>query len=147
MNGKVVVDASLFVALFVRDPFTPKASALARRWADQGTVTVAPHFMPAEVANAIYKRHLRGEFSLEEASSLMDTFMVSGVQLMAPTSLYSRALQLASELKQSTVYDTLYLALAQHLDSELWTADQRFYKAAASEFPNIRWIGDFSLSL
>ena len=50
-------------------------------------------------------------------------------------------MEIASELGQGAVYDSHYLALAELLNCELWTADERFYRATATNWPNVRWIG------
>ncbi|MBM3925130.1 MAG: type II toxin-antitoxin system VapC family toxin [SAR202 cluster bacterium] len=146
MNGWIVLDASFAVKLLVVEPFSDLAYALTAQWAVEGKDTVAPHFMFAEVANALYRKHLGGELSQLEILTLIDNLHAAKIQLMTPPSLYTHAVQLSSQLKQSTIYDSLYLALAQHLNSELWTADQRFYKAAVSVFPNVKWIGDPNLN-
>ena len=64
------------------------------------------------------------------------------IELHAPTDLYRRALNLTSQLSQSAVYDCIYLALAEGLSGELWTADERFYRAASLQFSNVRWLGE-----
>ena len=56
--------------------------------------------------------------------------MESGVDLREPPGLHRRAMELAAQLRQDAAYDAYYLALAELLDCELWTADQRFYRAA-----------------
>ncbi len=43
-------------------------------------------------------------------------------------------MQPASQLKQNAAYDAHYLALAESFGCELWTADERFYRAAT------RWL-------
>ena len=53
-----------------------------------------------------------------------------------------RSLELASELTQGAVYDSHYLALAQTLDCELWTADEKFFRIARQIADNIHWIGE-----
>ena len=40
--------------------------------------------------------------------------------------------------------DAHYLALAESVNCELWTADERFYRAASPTVDNVRWVGDFS---
>ena len=35
------------------------------------------------------------------------------------------------------------LALAATLDCELWTADERFFRAASAVSSNVRWLGEF----
>ena len=81
------------------------------------------------------------------AANFMQDLMSLGVGLHDPPNLHPRALELASRLKQGAVYDVYYLALAESLGCELWTADQGLYRVASSGVGNVRWIGDFSASL
>ena len=53
MNGHVVVDASLAFKWLVKEE---RSDAAARSWEGRGIRTVAPHFMPVEVANALHRR-------------------------------------------------------------------------------------------
>ena len=62
-----------------------------------------------------------------------------------PPNLHVRAVQLASLLKQSAAYDAHYLAVAESIGCELWTADERFYRAASPSIDNVRWIGEFAV--
>jgi len=61
MNGSVVIDASLAVKWLVNEVHTERALSLARTWARAGIQPVAPYLMPVEVANALYRRALRGD--------------------------------------------------------------------------------------
>ena len=58
--------------------------------------------------------------------------------------LYQRSLELASQLGQGAIYDSLYLSLAESLDCELWTADARFHRAARERYRNLRLLADFA---
>lgn len=73
---------------------------------------------------------------------LLDGLLDSGIQFVEPAGLHRRAIELAGQLKHSAVYDAHYLALAEALESEMWTADERFYRAAIPHF-RVRWLGDF----
>ena len=144
MNGLVVVDASLAVKWLVREVHSDKAYALARSWAGQGTQPVAPYLMPVEVANALHRRVVRKEVSVAEAVHLLDGFLASGIEFREPRSIHSRALELSDQLRQEAVYDTHYLALAETLDCELWTADERFYRATSEQQARVKWVGSFA---
>ena len=96
-----------------------------------------------EVANALHRRVTQNEMSLEEAVGLAKSLLASGVELHDPPDLYGRALELASRLNQRAVYDAHYLALAETLECELWTADEMFFRAASPVVENVRWIGEF----
>ena len=68
--------------------------------------------------------------------------MGSGIQLRDASELHVRALELASELRQGAVYDAHYLAHEESLECELWTADQRFQRAASAAGRAVRWVGE-----
>jgi predicted nucleic acid-binding protein len=132
VNGLVVVDASLAVKWLVTEVYTDEAYSLARFCARQGTQPVSPYLMPVEVANALHRRVIRREITVEEAVRLLDGLLASGIELREAPSIHTTALELADQLRQDAVYDAHYLALAEILDCELWTADERFYRAATS---------------
>ena len=142
MNGLVVVDASLAFKWLVREDHSDEALAISRSWASEGIRTAAPHLMPVEVANALHRRVVRGELTVEDAARLLETLLASGIELRESPALHVRSLELASELTQGAVYDSHYLALAQTLDCELWTADEKFFRIARQIADNIHWIGE-----
>ncbi len=144
MNGLVVVDASLAFKWLVSEENSDRAQAISRAWANDGIQTAAPYLMPVEVANALHRRVARGELSVSDAVRLLRYLLASGIELRDEPDLHLRALQLASHLQQGAVYDAHYLALADILGCEYWTADERFYRAALSSAQNVRWIGEFA---
>ncbi|MBI4312114.1 MAG: type II toxin-antitoxin system VapC family toxin [Chloroflexi bacterium] len=144
MSGFAVVDANVAAKWILSEVLSPQASALKRSWAREEVQPVAPYLMPAEVANILRRRVVRGELSSENATALMDTLMASGIELLEPSGLHGRAIRLAHELRQDAAYDAHYLALAIALECDLWTADHRFYLAASPSHSRVRWLGTFS---
>ena len=117
-----------------------EALVLARSWARDGITVIAPYLMPAEVSNALHKRVVGQELSVAAASDLMETLLASGFELREKPLIHVRAIEIASELGQRAAYDAHYLALAEELDCEMWTADARFYRAARSSSERIRLL-------
>ena len=144
MSEFVVVDASLAFKWLVEEENSERATTLARLWDDEGSQPAAPPLMPFEVVNALHRRVLRGELTVGVAADLMQDLMSFGIAFHSTPNLHSRALALASQLDQGAAYDAHYLALAESLGCEVWTADQRFYRAASSSVDYVRWIGEFS---
>ena len=142
MSDHVVVDASLAVKWLVSEVHSDQAFVLARSWASRATQPVAPHLMPVEVANALHRRVLRQEVTQETAIRLMESLLASGIELREASDLHRRALILAGRLRQNAVYDAHYLAVAETLQCEFWTADEKFYRAAATTMGNVRWVGE-----
>ena len=143
MSEFVVVDASLTVKWLVEEEDSDKAHAVLQSWVAQDVTRVAPNLMPFEVANALHRRVLRGELSVEDSARMIAQLLGSRLELHQTAGLHARALELASELQQGAVYDAHYLALAEEVGCELWTADQRFYRAASPSIENVRWLGEF----
>jgi len=50
---------------------------------------------------------------------------------------------LATHFNRPTAYDAHYLALAEMLGCEFWTADRRLYNAVKEELPWVKWLSDF----
>ena len=146
MSGFVVVDASLTVKWLVEEEDSDKAHVVLQSWDTQDVTRVAPNLMPFEVANALHRRVLRGELSVGDSARLIAQLLGSRLELHQTAGLHARALELTSELQQGAVYDAHYLALAEGFGCELWTADQRFYRALSPSIDNVRWIGAYSVA-
>ena len=58
--------------------------------------------------------------------------------------LLDQAMEIATAVQRS-VYDSLYVALAMRLNTDLITADERLFNALGAHFP-IRWLGRYDLS-
>ncbi len=140
MSGYVVVDASVAVKWLITEVLSEEALALLRSWARDGITAITPYLMAAEVSNALHKRVISQELSVAAASDLMETLLASGIELRETPLIHVRAIELASELGQRAAYDSHYLALAEELDCDLWTADARFYRAARSSAERIRLL-------
>jgi predicted nucleic acid-binding protein len=57
--------------------------------------------------------------------------------------LLKRGYELAEEFNRPTAYDAQYLALAERLSCDFWTADERMSNAVSGKFLSIRWLGNW----
>lgn len=142
MTTTVVVDASVAVKWLVDGDYSRQADELLASWDRENTRIAGPHLLPVEVSNALYQRVRRRQISLDTAVQLEAEFLENDIVLVQSASLHLRAMRIASALTQPAVYDSQYLALAESLDCEFWTADERFYRAATGNHPIVRWIGE-----
>ena len=143
VNGSVVVDASLAVKWLIEEDDSDKAHAILQSWVAQGITRIAPYLMPFEVANVLHRRVMRGELNVGDGSRMIARLLDSHLELHQPPGLHARALQIASELKQGAAYDAHYLALAESVGCDLWTADERFYRSTRPSIQSVRWLGEF----
>ena len=115
----LVVDASAIVDLILNMP--PHAASIARRLQAQ-PVLAAPHLLDAEVAAALRNRVLRGKLPSSAALAAIEDLLALSIERFPHAPLLSRAFALRDN---ASLYDALYLALAETLEAPLLTRDRR----------------------
>ena len=116
----IVADASLVVELLLNRGET--AGVALRRRIDSGEEVCAPHLLDAEVGQAVRRMLLRRQATVSRASASLDLLVNLPIRRYAHGWLLPRAFALRDN---ATVYDALYLALAEALDVPLLTCDAR----------------------
>ena len=119
-----VVDASVSVTWFVREELSAEAELLLA----SDAAFHAPDLLVPEFANAIWKKVRLGTVPAEDASALVRALIRSPLRFHPVTPLVERALAIAAETSR-TVYDSVYVALAESLQITLVTADDRLANA------------------
>ena len=147
MSGLVCVDACVAAKWVLPEENSDLADALYVRCRDEGDTLLAPLHFPSEVVNAIRKRVARKEITPAEGDDLVATFLAFPVLLAAPEGLYDAALSLAHRFDRPTVYDTLYVALAETAGCQFWTADKRLINALNGRLPFVKSLESFRVSV
>ncbi len=136
-----VLDASVAAKWVLPEPHADRALALLRT---VQTLHAPAHWM-AEAANALWARVvIRRELGADEIRPRIAFLVGAPVQVTALSDILTEATALALELR-STVYDALYVALAEKLDLPLITADRKLCERAAAMprfAERVVWIGD-----
>ena len=143
MSESVVVDASLVFRWLIEEEYSDRAHEAQQHWFNNRVNRVAPHFMPVEVTNVLLQRVKRSDLRIEEGTRMVETLLSSDIELYHTHKLNNRALELAHQLGQGAVYDCHYLALAELLDREMWTADERYYRCASLGASRLRLLSEF----
>lgn len=139
----MVVDASVVVKWLVDEEDSDSAQLLLDQWIAQGVERAAPNLLPFEVANVVHRQAARGLLTIENGARLIDEMLASQIRCYDSPALHRRALELAIQLGQGAAYDCHYLALAESLDCEMWTADERFYQSAIPASARLRLLREF----
>ncbi len=142
----VVVDAS--AAVWAVLPVVAEADALDRfaDWTRQGVAVMTPSLWLPESVSAIRRAVHQGLLTSAEARIAVADLFALGVRTVeSDESLCLAALEWAEALGQARAYDGFYLALAERLRAELWTADRRLVSSAHHVGAAwVRWIGNES---
>ena len=124
-----MVDASVAVKWVVPEHGSEDAVLLLT----EGSDLFAPGHWLAEVATTLWaKSRLKGVLTREQAAERVLWFRDLGIEETPIHDLITRATALSFEL-DLTVYDTLYLALAERLDAPLVSADRKLVDRARGD--------------
>jgi len=138
----VCLDASFVVRFLVDEKSAPWTDALWDAWRRARRPLAAPTLLYYEVSNALHRYVMAGDLTPEEAAALLDAALRLDITLYGDADLHRGALRLAQRLGLPTVYDAHYLALAERLGAELWTADRRLVNAVRPYLPWVRLLGE-----
>ena len=137
MNSSwICVDANLVIRL-VADPADESIQACWERWASEQRQLAAPTLLPYEVANVLYRYQKLGFIGAAAVQLALKAALALPLELHGEPELHWRALELANRFSLPAAYDAHYLALAELLDGELWTADEGLARAVESSLP---WV-------
>ena len=142
MHSYVVVDASLVVKWLVTEELSDEALALLASWNAESVRMAAPSLIRFEVANVLHRKIARGDIGAISAIEHMTRLLTLPIELRDMPEIHARAIELAGELRHGAAYDAHYLALAEFLECDMWTADGRFYRSAGTGTGRVRWVGE-----
>ena len=140
MDTPLCVDASVVVRLLVDTAESDRVQQLWEKWEVEGRALVAPSMLYYEVTNALYRYERGGFLTADEVQQGL--VLASGLQihLLSDPALHLEAAVLARSLSLSAAYDSHYLALAQRLGAEFWTADRRLTRQVGPALPFVRCV-------
>ena len=136
---RYVVDASVGIKWFLPEIHSEVAGRLPFLKASLHV----PAFFHLELGNVLSKRIRRDELTPEEGEAILKELQRVPLQKHSNERLMTPAFALALETRRS-LYDCLYLALAEAIDGQVVTADRKFCSSlAASRYgKRILWVED-----
>ena len=131
----VCIDASVVIPMLV-DP-THSIHGLWSGWRDSGQPFVAPMLLRYEVTNGLHRYFVSGQRSLEVIESALGAFLDMPIEFQDEALDSIRAASMARRFRRTATYDAHYLAVADRLGTDFWTADRRLVNTIGSELP---WV-------
>lgn len=139
-NSSICIDASLVVRLVV-DTAHDRLFNQWAQWVEAGKQISAPALLYYEVTHALFQYQRQQLLSPEAVEQALIATLSLPIHLHADPESHPAALRLASRLNLPATYDSHYLALAESLGAEFWTADRRLAKNVQSQ---LNWVHLFS---
>lgn len=140
-----LVDSSAVAPLLLPEEHSRRAEAMvaeARRNNDQ---IVAPKLLEYEVTNALLRAVRRGRIDAAQAAERLHAFDLLPIMFL-DARVHHEALAIALRYNLPAAYDAHYLALAERLSCDFWTADQRLINLLGDALPGMRWLGSLAVA-
>jgi predicted nucleic acid-binding protein len=127
MGDRVVIDASVAMALLVAEKQSDVVRSATAAWSGAGIELVVPSHFWVEVSNSLVRRHSKSTGAAIAGLVLLDELGLLTIDLDRPTLLLALDQMATYGL---SAYDAVYLALARATDAQLATLDRRLAEAA-----------------
>jgi predicted nucleic acid-binding protein len=144
-SGVVCVDASVIVSYLLPEELSAKASWLWSQWEEHDVIIGAPAYLVLETCHAIRKAVRSGLISPTRGDQAVAWLASSPVRLtdiglIEVRDIWDRFVCAFDHLV--TPYDAGYLYVAEMLDCELWTADDRLVRTVGEQLPWVRSLSE-----
>jgi len=138
-----VVDANLAIKTVLN-----LSKSLERFWEriyQERITPCAPRLWMSETTSAVRAYLAQKQITTNEAEQALRTIHALRVEIIDEDKvLCVRALELAGMLAQSKAYDAIYLATAEKMEAEFWTADERLFNRCKNDLALawVHWINE-----
>jgi predicted nucleic acid-binding protein len=131
---KYVIDTSVAFKWVVPEPDADKADRLRQDYRNGVLQLLAPDIFPAEIGNALLMSERRGRIAAGQFPIFLADVMTTCPALAPTPPLLARATAIVSSIRIS-MYDCLYVVLAEREGCECVTADARLVNSLRPQFP------------
>lgn len=144
-SQSIVLDCGIFLSTLLPDePYLNQASTLLQHVKRFNLALAAPTLLRYEMSATLRKNVYRRRISVEDGKRLIQQAFAYRVTLYFSPKLAQRAYEIAEGKGLPTAYDAQYLAVAEHLGCEFWTADEKLVNSVSPTLPWVRWIGTWT---
>jgi predicted nucleic acid-binding protein len=140
----LVIDASVSLKWVLNDEIeVEKALGLRDAFLEGKFEIVAPSLWNYEVIKGVTTAVRRKRMKAVQGAAAVSALIGFGIILADPSAedIYKHSLT-----HGIAAYDAAYLALAEAMNTQVWTGDRRFYDALQRKTDRVLWIGDYKKS-
>lgn len=141
--ASVVVDSGIRIASVLKERSFQKADALLEYWRQNNIQLAARVLFQYEILAVARKAVFQKRATPEQAIAARDFMLSYEVETYPDDTLLKRAYELATQFDRPTADDAPYRAVAERLNCEFWTADERLFNAVHDKLDWVKWVGNF----
>jgi len=121
-SSTICIDASVILRVVLL-PDNTSIQNLWQSWVSKETQLVAPTLLFYEVTNALYQQQKNKAISPETIWKTLELSLELPITLVNEANLHLKAREIAMQYNLSATYDAHYLALADWMKIDFYTAD------------------------
>jgi predicted nucleic acid-binding protein len=145
-GSQTVIDASIALKLVLPNPLRDQCRLVVADLVNEGFELVAPALWACETTSTLCKAVHFGHLAVDEGRQALAHLAALGVRLVAPDPAQNRRVfEWTLHLNRAAAYDSYYLALAEAIGGDLWTADRRLCQAVNRAW--VRYVDEGSLAV
>lgn len=134
-----MVDTNVALKVYLEEDLAEEAQKVLDAAREQAASLLAPSLILLEFRHALTKRNRRGELSHDEVLEIWEAFDEYPLILFEIEPLVPRAAQIVNEVG-CTVYDAIFVALAEAEGAVMVTAERRLLNALkGTPFSDLLW--------
>ena len=138
-SSALCLDANLVIR-YLQDEPTPSVRQLWQEWLGEGRQLHAPSLIYYEVASGLHRLERAGKMTTLAATKALVMACEIPIEVHRDEALHVHASRLARDHRLPATCDAHYLALAERLGIELWTADAKLAGAVSERMPWVRLV-------
>ena len=140
----VVIDANILIAYALADePLHAQANLILSAWQVTEENLTAPRLFRSEITAVVRKAVYQQRITPDQGRIMLSQLLLYPVEFYEDDDLLKEAYELAVRFNRPRAYDSQYMALAERLNCEFWTADERLVNSTQGQFGHIRWLGNW----
>ncbi|MBN1259742.1 MAG: type II toxin-antitoxin system VapC family toxin [Anaerolineae bacterium] len=138
----ICVDSSLVIPYVADHPLSEAAVSVWKQWQQQRSQIHAPLLLRYEIVNALHRYIVHELITGEMATFALRSALALPIIFHGDQALHYRAQSIALAYGLSVTYDAHYLALAESLKADFWTAERRLFTAVHKALPWVHLLGE-----
>lgn len=136
-TNTICIDSNITIPFISQEETSPIIHQLFGSFDQHNPRIIAPSLLVMENYSTIRKKVVRHQISPNQAQKAFTIIKQIPIELFSPTQpLLDQAYQIATQLNQTIIYDSLYLALAINQQAIFLTLDTKFLKPAKTLYPH-----------
>ncbi len=143
-RAQICIDATFVLQWIIPAPRSEAADSLLQKWDENGIHIISPPLLDVDITAFISKLVQMKLLLPQQGEQAFQNYRQIGIDIINPPSLTQAAWELTGKFDQANIPDLYYLALAELLNTDFWTANRRLFSNLSGKSERAHFLGDIA---